>query len=150
MKHIKSFSTSWFLLLPALYVMPFFSEAAESPVLSYHSTGNVSGQVPDGYVLGKGTISYSGSHRGFQLWSSAPAIPEKPGSYELAGLQHNGSRVRVKLQTNENWQPAADERGLTIRTEDETVSFELVVEGKQQVSAGNYSMDLKTVALLPE
>lgn len=150
MKYIRSFSVSWFLLLPVLIVLPFFSQASESPELSYYSTGNASGQVPDGYVLGKGTISFSGPHSGFKIWSTAIAVPEKPGSYELTGQQHSANRVRVKLRGNENWQSAPDGIGLIIRTEDETVSFELVVEGKQQISAGNYSIDFKAVALLPE
>lgn len=126
------------------------AQAAEAPKLDFRATaGPLSGQLPDGFTLGKGRIVHRDAHTGFRVWSERPLSGQQPGHFVLEGRQNPQHQLRVRLEHKDAQPDAEGEKGMTIRTGDETAFFSVVVDGNQKVAADQYPIALKVAALAP-
>lgn len=86
-------------LLMAGVMMSSFTHAASAPDLTFRATaGPVSGQLQDGFTLGKGRIMHRDAHSGFRVWSEQPLSGVVPGHFILQGRQDPQRQLRVRLE----------------------------------------------------
>ncbi|UJD87711.1 hypothetical protein FS594_02300 [Rahnella aquatilis] len=123
--------------------------AADAPQLDYRTTGTLPGTIKDGFLVGKGRVMYSGEHSGFRVWSEAPRSGTHPARYMLEGQQNVHNRLRVRIESERGQVDVKEGKGIIILTGDNSILFNVVADGPQNVKADNYSVELRAVALLP-
>lgn len=137
-------------LLMAGVMMSSFTHAASAPDLTFRATaGPVSGQLQDGFTLGKGRIMHRDAHSGFRVWSEQPLSGVVPGHFILQGRQDPQRQLRVRLEQKQARPDSEKGNGIIIRSGDETLFFSVVVDGNQKVAADQYQVALKAGVITP-
>lgn len=123
--------------------------AADAPQLDYRTTGKLTGTIKDGFLVGKGRVMYTGEHSGFRVWSEAPRSGAYPARYLIEGQQNFHNRLRVRIGSERGQADVKEGKGIIILTGDNSVLFNVVADGTQNVKADNYPIELRAVVLLP-
>lgn len=122
--------------------------AVEAPQLTVvEGGGSRAGELKDGVQLGQGVLFSQGEHTGFQVWSDVQGVGVDPARYTLTGGQNGANTLKVRLEGG-GWSVAlAGGKGVVLTTTDNRVSFNVVVDGNQQVAADQYPFVLSAAAL---
>lgn len=126
-----------------------YSLAAVPEIYLQGENTQMAGLVADGSPVAQGVIVSQDSHIGFRIWSDESELVTLPGRYIMKGKQSDRHSLRVRLD-NGDWKAEGDgAKQMTQYTVEPKVTFDLVVDGEQQVIADSYSLLLNT-ALLQE
>lgn len=126
-----------------------YSLAAVPEVYLQGINAQMAGLVADGSPVAQGVIVSQDSHIGFRIWSDEGELATLPGRYIMKGKQSDRHSLRVRLD-NGDWKADGDgTKQMTQYTIEPKVTFDLVIDGEQQVIADSYSLLLNT-ALLQE
>lgn len=140
---------SQMLLITSLMVSGL-TQAASPPELTFRATAEpISGQLQDGFTLGKGRIVHRDAHTGFRVWSEQPLSGVVPGHFTLQGRQDPQRQLRVRLEQKQAQPDSEKGKGIIIRSGDEMLFFSVVVDGNQKVAADQYPIALKAGVLTP-
>jgi len=137
-------------LLMAAMMFSGITQAASPPELTFRATaGPISGQLQDGFTLGKGRVVHRDAHSGFRVWSEQPLSGVVPGHFILQGRQDPQRQLRVRLEQKQARPDSEKGNGIIIRSGDETLFFSVVVDGNQKVAADQYQVALKAGVITP-
>jgi len=125
------------------------ARADDTPQLDFMITArSISGHVSDGFVIGKGRVTYRPSHNGFVVWSNALSAGT-PQTYIIKGQRNSRNHIRVKIES-ENGVPDTERgTGILILTGDDYESFVVAVDGGQQISADKYDVQVNASVIFP-
>ncbi|EKS6735954.1 hypothetical protein OR233_004442, partial [Enterobacter asburiae] len=135
----------------ALCLLPALPAAADAPVLEFRAEApRTAGPVPDGTVLGRGRVTYSGPHSGFRIWMPGEQQGGGPDRYVLSPPPGTVTPVRVRLEADSGQPDGTTGQGVVSLSAGASISFRLVADGNQQAGAGQWSARISAAALLPE
>lgn len=138
------------ILAIALCILSLCSHAANVPKI-YFIQNDISavGNVKDGTIVGTGKLSYEGEHVGFHVW-----IDDKYSSLNntstLYSNRHSSKPLRVRIESPQHASKIVRENGIKIFTHESHTTFQIVLDGNQDVSPGSLSFRLGAAAIIAE
>lgn len=103
------------------------------------------GEINDGVRITQGHIFTQSNHAGFRVWSNALKSGSQTNHYTLYGMNNRDNQIRVKLEGE--GAHSETENGIQIETENTSASFNLVIDGRQQVIPDRYVMQVSGATL---
>lgn len=102
----------------------------------------ISGLIDGGYRIGEGKVFFHGEHSGFRVYVNSQQTGNKPNEYLLMGNAKKENRIRIKLE-KEGWTPDTNNgNGIIILTKDSNASFDILIDGTQNVQADRYDVNI--------
>ncbi|WP_320734350.1 AfaD family invasin [Enterobacter kobei] len=139
------------LLAAALCFLPAVPALADMPVLEFRAEApRTAGLMPDGTVLGRGRLTYTGPHTGFRLWMEGERQGSSPERYVLTAPPGAPAPVRVRLEADRGRPDGETGRGVLSMTTESSISFRVVADGNQHAAAGMWSARISAMAVLGE
>jgi len=128
---------------------PHAYAADDKPELHLSSRPITDTYLQNGMVIAHGRVIYSEAHNGFQVWLNSPQNGNSPNQYVINGKNDSSHQLRVRTE-QEGW--TADikgGKGIISLTREEQASFDIVVDGTQDVMPDQYVIVAQAVAILP-
>jgi len=123
--------------------------AANEPQLHirFNST-NVAGMLQDGAKIAEGRITLHSDITGFQVWSNALQAGSQPNRYVASGTENANHKLYFRLE-KEGWLPdTRSGKGIVYRGSDNSVTFNILADGNQNVAADSYDLQISGNGLL--
>ncbi|HDQ0507586.1 TPA: adhesin [Escherichia coli] len=121
------------------------SQAAELELYPQNVNG---GFLSDGTRISMGRILCQHSHSRFHIWMSTQNVGEHAAQYVIKGLLDSQHMIRVRL-SGEGWSPSLTEeqRGMVKFGTDEMATFNVLIDGSQNVEPDKYTFTLHGACL---
>lgn len=99
----------------------------------------ISGVVNDGKIIAKGKIIYSGEKRGFKIWSEQPFVN---GGYKSIDRNESYNSINYTINADGVSIKKTIDGGFEVFPTDSNVSFNIIINGEQELKTGVYTIDL--------
>ncbi|MFY3769344.1 Protein AggB [Providencia manganoxydans] len=117
--------------------------AADAPQITINAVDSkTAGYVQDGELIAKGIISTNDDHVGFQLWLDSTSSGTRPNHFILFG-ERSGKTLSVRLKYNGAMSNTAGNKGVTILSDKNRESFDVVANGRQKVVSDVYPLNIQ-------
>ncbi|MFM5567312.1 AfaD family invasin [Aeromonas veronii] len=134
------------LLLLCLLLCPTYSIASDATVqLSMVPLEGT--RLKDGYLIGQGRVVCTGEHSGFRVWMAPDFLTQDNRSYVLNQANNPQAKMHIRLQGN-GWHPAmSSEQGIVKAGGESSAVFDIVANGEQLLSSGNYELQVSVACI---
>ncbi|WP_165283110.1 AfaD family invasin [Serratia sp. 1D1416] len=130
-------------LLIGLSLFSAGSVQAAEPEVSLTARTQGDTRLRDGALVAEGRVRVREAHSGVQVWLDAVKSGDAPDRYVLSGRNHPAHQLRVRLSARDSEADSRDGKGRILRTAEEQVRYEVVVDGDQQASPDEYDLRVR-------
>lgn len=106
------------------------------------STNNkyLSGYYPNETVIGYGTISHIGQHKGFFISTNRKNTSMMGTNLIITGRNNINNKINIKIKGH-NWLPDKDNNFILL-TDNNEAYFQIVLDGDQYIKSDKYNISL--------
>lgn len=124
--------------------------ATDKPQVDIRTQQRVlSGHVADGTPVAHGRITSRYEHVGFQVWCEGVQTAGEPDRCVLNGQQQHENTLKVRIGQRDGWRKNAESgKGIIINTGNDSMDFDVVVDGDQTVKSDHYVVEIRGVSLI--